>query len=210
MTAKSTADTASRPARTFPDQRHDLFLREGAGRFYWKLDNQGVLLSDDTLRWEHDGMPRERAFTDILSIRLQTAHVHKSGDIGVCQITFRDGLILTLQSSDARGYADDARAQAYAGFVRDLHARLMAFRPRDIRYLAGNSERWHMLGIAVLVVAGLFFVGLPLALFLYVRSWEVLGILATGAAFVWPVARVVQRNAPRDYAPTHVPDEMLP
>lgn len=64
--------------------------------------------------------------------------------------------------------------------------------------------------MAVLVIAGLFFVGLPLALFIYVRSWEVFGILGAGLAFVWPVARVVQRNSPRDYSPSQVPDDLLP
>ncbi|MDT3683461.1 MAG: hypothetical protein RO009_00260 [Pseudorhodoplanes sp.] len=64
--------------------------------------------------------------------------------------------------------------------------------------------------MAVLAIAALFFVGVPLALFIYVRSWEVFGVLGAGVALVWPVARVLQRNSPRDYSPSHVPDDLLP
>lgn len=210
MITDITGATASREVCTFPDRHYPLVLREGAGRFYWKLDNEGVTISGDLLRWEHDGATRERHFSEIASVHLQLGHVHKSGDIGTCQIIFRDRLILTLQSTDARGFADEGRAQNYAAFVRDLHARLSALGPKDIRYKAGNSERRHLIGMAVLAIAGLFFVGLPLAFFIYVRSWEAFGILGAGVAFVWPFARVLQRNSPRDYPPSHVPDDLLP
>ena len=210
MTEAAIAGPGSQPARTFPDRTHALFLREGAGRFFWKLDDEGISLSGHVVRWSHDGMARERSFGDIALIHLQIGHVHKSGDVGTCRIAFRDGLVLTIYSNNARGYADEERAQAYAAFVRDLHARLAELAPQTIDYRAGNSENRHLFGIVMLVIAGLFFVGLPLVLFLLLRSWEVFGILGAGIAFVWPVLRVLQRSAPRTYSPRHVPDDLLP
>lgn len=207
MTAAPQA--ATRPATVFPDRHYGLFLREGTNRFHWKFRNEGISLSGQTLHWQYDGRARGRTLADIRSVRLMAAHVHKSGDVGICQIVFRDGLMLTCQSSNASGLADDERAPKYTAFVRDLHARLAAAGPDDIRYKAGDSGGRHTFGIIILVIATLFFVALPFVLLFIVQRWEVLGILGAGAAFVWPVWKAVERNTPRDYKPTQIPDDLL-
>jgi hypothetical protein len=201
---------ASLPDRTFPDQEYPVFLREGSARFYFRLKNQGVRLIENGLAWTCDGQERRYGFDEIASIRLQVTHVHKSGDVGTCQIRFRDGLTLTFNGGTAFGHADETQAEAYAACVRDLHARLAAARVTTIRYLAGSTAGMHTGAAVTLVIGVLFFVGLPLVLLLIVRQWEVLGILAAGIGFMWPLWRLLEANRPRDYTPESVPADLLP
>ncbi|MDT3683460.1 MAG: hypothetical protein RO009_00255 [Pseudorhodoplanes sp.] len=77
MITDITGATASRPVCAFPDRHYALVLREGASRFYWKLDNEGVTISGDLLRWEHDGATRERHFREIASVHLQLGHAQE-------------------------------------------------------------------------------------------------------------------------------------
>lgn len=65
-------------------------------------------------------------------------------------------------------------------------------------------------GLKVMVVlAGLFFVGLPLMLVFLVHDWRVLGVLFAGAMFVWPFWRIVQNNKPRSYDPRNPSGELM-
>lgn len=208
MTEMQTAGTAA-PVRAYPEQRYNLFLREDASRFFWKLRNEGITLSGDTLRWDFDGRPRERTFDDIREVRLQFAHVHKSGDAGLCLLTFNDGLQLIAQSTNASGLADDERAPIYGDFVRDLHKRLTQH-PASSRISFQIGDNRSTLGLIITIIALLFFGALPLGLFLFHPGWETLGVLGAGAAFVWPLWKTMQRNEPRAYSPSRVPDELLP
>lgn len=209
MTDLQAAGTPA-PDRTFPERRYDLFLREGASRFYWRLRNVGITLSGPTLRWDHDGRPRARHLRDLREVRLQIAHVHRSGDFGLCRLTFNDGLTLTVQSTNARGLPDEARAPAYRDFVRELHVRLAADTSSTIAFQAGDHPGRRVFAIVIVAIAVLFFIALPFGLFLFKPGWELLGVLATGAAFVWPAWKTAQRNAPRAYRPAQVPADLLP
>jgi hypothetical protein len=193
-----------------PDRSYPLFVREGTGRFYFRLSDQGVTLTTDGLAWSFQGKERRRAFADIDSIRLQVVHVHKSGDYGICEIRFRDGLVLRILASTAHGFADDDRSAAYAACMRDLHGRLAASGAATIRYHAGTTDTAHTAGVAIMVVAGLLFVGTPIVIFLMVRKLEVLGILLAAVAFIWPFWRKLEVNAPRPYSPQAVPADLLP
>ena len=208
MTNMQAAGTAA-PVRTFPERHYNLFLREDMSRFFWKLRNQGIALTGDTLRWDYDGRPRERNFDDLREVRLQFAHVPKSGDTGLCLLTFNDGLPLIVQSTNASGLADDERAPIYGDLVRDLHKRL-AKHPSSSRidFQIGDTRR--TFGVIISIVAILFFGGLPLGLFLFKPGWDTLGVLGAGAAFVWPLWKTMQRNEPRSYSPDRVPEELFP
>jgi hypothetical protein len=94
--------------------------------------------------------------------------------------------------------------------MRDLHGRLAASGVATIRYHAGTTDTAHTAGVAILVVAGLLFVGTPIVIFLMVRKLEVLGVLLAGAAFIWPFWRKLEVNAPRPYMPQAVPADLLP
>ncbi len=209
MTDMQAAGTAA-PVRTFPERHYKLFLREGFSRFLWRLRDEGITLSGDTLRWEHDGRPRERSFDDLRDVRLTSAHIHKSGDVGLCQLKFSDGQLLTVQSTDMSGLADHDRAPIYGDFVRDLHKRLAARKGSTIAFHAGDDPRGRILTLIVVTIAILFFGALPLGLFLFKPGWETLGVLGAGAAFIWPVWKTMHRNEPRGYSPSQVPEDLLP
>jgi hypothetical protein len=208
MTDMPSGKTPS-PVRTFPERHYNLFLREGFSRFLWKLRDEGITLGD-TLRWEHDARLRERRLDDLREVRLTSAHIHKSGDVGLCQLTFRDGQRLTVQSSNMSGLADHDRAPVYGDFVRDLHRRLAALKGSTIAFHAGDDPRGRILTLVVVTIAILFFGALPLGLFLFKPGWETLGVLGAGAAFIWPVLKTMQRNEPRSYSPSQVPEDLLP
>jgi hypothetical protein len=71
------------------------------------------------------------------------------------------------------------------------------------------SEGRYNIMIGVMVVAGLFFVGIQLVLLFVVRDWKLLGVLAAGAALVWPLYRIVEKNRPRRYDPKPPPGELM-
>jgi hypothetical protein len=210
MTDIHAAGPAAEPVRTFPERHYKLYLREGFSRFVWRLRDEGITLSDDTLRWTLDGRPRERNLDDLREVRLQFAHVHKSGDVGLCQMKFNNGMLLTVQSTDMSGLADHDRAPIYGDFVRDLHARLAVRTGSTIAFRAGDDPHGRVFTVIVVTIATLFFGALPLGLFLFKPGWETLGVLGAGAAFVWPVWRTMQRNEPRHYSPGHLPDDLFP
>lgn len=58
-------------------------------------------------------------------------------------------------------------------------------------------------------IAALLFLAMPLVLLFIVRDWKVLGVLAAGAVFVWPIWKIVENNRPRSYDPRHPPAELM-
>jgi hypothetical protein len=208
MTDMQAGGTAA-PVRPFPDRHYNLFLREDSSRFLWRLRNEGITLSDETLRWVYDGRLRERGFDDLREVRLQSAHVRGRGDAGLCLLTFNSGSLLTVQSSNASGLTDDERASVYRDFIRDLHKRLASHASSSrIAFQTGDARR--PLSVIISIVAIIFFGALPLGLFLFKPGWDTFGVLGAGAAFVWPLWKTMQRNEPRSYSPQDVPEELLP
>ena len=61
-----------------------------------------------------------------------------------------------------------------------------------------------------MVIAGLFFVGLPLILVLLTGKAKALLIALAGFAFVFPVFKTMRKNEPRTYSPDSVPPDLLP
>lgn len=59
------------------------------------------------------------------------------------------------------------------------------------------------------ILLGVIGVAMPLVLLLIVQKLEVLWILAAGIGLCWPLARMIQTNAPRDYDPSFLPEELL-
>jgi hypothetical protein len=189
----------------------DLYLREGQSRFFWRLKNHGISVSGDGLTWEFDGYPRKRKFAEILFVHLSSGHVARHGEFYACQIVFRDGGSLTVQSTTDMGLPDDGRAPVYGDFVRTLHEQIARSGAKDIGFRAGMSASKRNFAVAVLAVAALFFIVLPLGIFFFLEaSWHVLGLLAAGAGLVWPVWKQIEANSPRDYAPDDLPHELVP
>lgn len=194
-----------------PTRRYDLVVREGANTgLVWRYRDEGVRLTATGLEWTADGTDRVKPFADIYSIRLQTGHIPRSGGFGACQIAFRNGLTLNVNSLSSWGTPDDDRRTPYIDFVHDLHQRLSAVDRKRIHFLAGVTEGRQMMAWIAVVVGGLFFVALPLVLLIVTGETKALFITLAGAFFIYPVLRATKKNEPRNYLPDRVDEDLFP
>lgn len=191
---------------------YDLAFVLDGQRFYWRNPNAGVTLTDagraSSIAWQSEGRDESRLWTDIVSVTMSSATAGKEA-INLCRIAFRDGRTITLTDAGANGLVDEARTPVYRDFVRALHARLVHAPEGTIAFNAGFSEGRYKAVQVLFVIATLFFVGTPFVLLFIVRRWEVLGVLAAGAIFVWPLWKVVEHNHPRSYDPRKPPGELM-
>jgi hypothetical protein len=191
---------------------YDIHFLLNDKRFFWKNPNRGVTITDagrdSCLTWQAEDGAGRMLWTDISTITMSTGSDGKA-EVNQCRIAFRDASVLTVTDAGAAGTVDHDRTPAYRDFVRALHLRLAQAPPGTILFRAGASEtRYIGLKIAT-TIAGLFFVGTPLVLLFIVRDWRVLFTLFAGAAFVWPLVKIIQKNKPRSYDPKHPPGELM-
>jgi hypothetical protein len=192
-----------------PPRHYALFVSEKQQRLFWKLKDEGVTLSAEGISWCADGVERVRAWADVSGVNLSTGYIHKQGTVYSCIISFRDGGVLIVRSVSAWGHKDEEREPIYREFVEILHARLARPEFSGVHFFSGTAAT-KALGFKItLVVATLFFVGLPLAL-VVLEPLQALLIAAAGAAFVWPMWRMAQSNRLRDYSPLDIPQDLLP
>jgi hypothetical protein len=192
-------------------RRYALHVGEGAGyRLVWRLADEGVTVTDDGLEWTAHGISRSQAFSDIASIRLETGQMPRSGEFATCTVAFRRGITLVVNTLNDWGTPDDDRIDPYRSFVEDFHARLSPEDRRRIRFLAGNPVGRYRFAVFAAVLAGAFFVVLPLGLAIVTGEGKALLITLTGAFFVYPVIRTVRRNEPRSYNPDRLDDDLFP
>jgi len=209
MSTVESANAPGQPRPPAPPRHYSLFVSESTARIFWKLRDEGVTLSAEGISWHVDGRERARAWNEISGVNLATGYVHKQGSVYACTISFRDGVVLIVRSVSAWGHQDEEREPVYREFVETLHARLARPEFSDVRFIAGTTAT-KALGFKItLVIASLFFVGLPLVL-VFLEPLQALLIAAAGAAFVWPMWRMAQTNEPREYSPRDLPYELLP
>jgi hypothetical protein len=189
-------------------QTYDVYLTTGARRFYIRNDNHGATLSDDSIGWNFDGRADTAAFADIVSVHLQSGGSWQNV-IDQCSIGLADGTTITFSNGNASGLPDDRQAAIYRDFVRDLHRRLAARRDLTIRFTAGYGQGTHQAVTVCAVLLGLICVALPLVLVVVTGQMQALYLLIVGGALCWPLAKMVQNNAPRGYEPTQLPEELL-
>lgn len=201
-------DSTGRPSAI---RRYDLHFREGpAGGIVWRYRDAGITLSPTGIEWRADGQRRFTDWSTITAIRVQTGHIPKSGYFGSCEITFRNGRRLTVNSLNSWGSPDDHRLDDYAEFLQDLHAHLGEEDRKRIRFIAGATEGRQLFGKAAVVLGGAFFILLPLVLLIITGEVKALFITLAGAAFIIPAFRTVRRNEPRTYNPLHLDDDLFP
>ncbi|MCB1488774.1 MAG: hypothetical protein KDJ88_15130 [Bauldia sp.] len=194
-----------------PPARYDLFFREGSSyRFVWRMRNEGVALTATGLEWTVDGIHRDLPLAEISRIHLRTAQVPRSGEFGVCSVFFRNGIELVVSTVNSWGTPDESRIEPYVAFVRDLHARLSEEDRGRIRFVAGNSDSRHRFGMVIAVIAGAFFVLLPLGLAIVTGESKALFLTLTGGFLVFPVVRSLRKNEPRSYDPRSLDDDLFP
>lgn len=196
-----------------PNQRleYTLCYREGDARVFWRVDDRPILLHENGLQWSAPDSPLRRAtFEDIARIRLVTGSDGDGGLIGSCIIYFKDSRILTVMGGNNWGLCNPEKAERYRQFVHDLHRRLSADQSSRIEFLAGQTETSRGFSRAAIIVAALFFLVLPLGLFVVTGEPKCLYIMLGGFAFVSPFFGQFKANAPRNYSPRNIPAELLP
>lgn len=199
----------STPPAVPAGKRYDVYLSVKGSRFVWTNPNHGVTLTDDGIAWFAGGRDWQARLRDILEVHLQTGNVGEN-TIATCRPRFSDGSTLTIVSSTAKGLQDTAQDKLYAAFVHDLHKRLAALTDVRIAFTAGVSAARYRFGNVVVVIAALFLVATPTVLLLMTGEWQLVWVLISGGALVWPVYRLIRTNAPRVYDPRRVPGELLP
>jgi hypothetical protein len=186
---------------------YDLCINVAGRRWFWRNPNHGVTLGSDTIAWTVDGVAGETAYGNIVAVQLNSAGQKVTADR--CTITFADGSGLLIVNTDPGGYRDAKRTALYRDFVRDLHARLASDRYPEIRFTAGVPS-WHcrvMLGSAIAAAPLFALAGLGGYLLYHLSNGLLL--LVVGEYFCWRLARRALANAPRDYAPDRLPEELL-
>ena len=188
-----------------PVTQHPLYVTWGG--LMLNMRDKGLTPEPDRLRYMRDGKWESKLYTDIAQINLAMNPVHKSAPMAQMTISFRNGAKMRVLNTTAWGNVDADQTQHYYRFKADLHQRLVeSGAAQKITFTTGyTSGRAQMLGVT-LVIAGLFFVGLPIVLFIMTGQAQALLICLAGAAFVWPFYRASQRNAPGQYDPRNPPD----
>jgi hypothetical protein len=155
-------------------------------------------------------MDRQEPFQNIATIHLQTAQIgNMSRVLDQCIVEFSDGVRLIVTNGAPSGLPDDAKTAIYRDFVCDLHRRLAAGRYGAIRFSAGMAP-WRYTGLKItLVIAGLFFVAAPAVLGLAFGDLKGLGLAVGGAFLCAPFVRMLMNNAPRNYTPDDLPEQLL-
>jgi hypothetical protein len=141
---------------------------------------------------------------------LQTAALgNQQRVIDQCRIEFVNGTKLLVTNCTSSGLPDPAQTPRYRAFVRDLHARRALRESGTIRFTAGMAQ-WRYKGLFVtMIVAGLLFIATPFVLVMVTGDWQGLIVAGMGIMLCWPFTKMLMNNAPRDYTPDSLPDELL-
>jgi hypothetical protein len=195
---------ATSPISGPDDVSYDLFIREAGSRFVWKNADHGVQLNGDRIAWRVGGRKTELPLSDITAIHLSTEVSSPTTTLGatVCRISFKNGVVLSVLSTNSRGFDDAGFAARYAAFVNDLHARLSAGARASIAFTAGRGGVRYGVG---LLVTALLAAGVAVVVVLGPARGVMTGrgiiALILGVGFVVAMFRFLQMNAPHAYDP---------
>lgn len=197
-----------KPAEEVP--RYDLYTRDGDTRFFWRLTDHGVAVEPGALVLYRAGQWTRAPYDRIMSVGLSTGSAGRGNVIANCTITLTNGSRIIVSNVKASGVSDLSRDADYRHFVKDFHKALVASGAASaITFRSGFSEG-RMTGLRIsLVIAGLFFIALPLVLLLITRELKALWITLAGIAFIVPMVGIARTNQPGTYRPDMPPD-LLP
>jgi hypothetical protein len=167
----------------------------------------GIVLSKDTIAWMQDGRTTEISLVNIVAVHLSSAGQRIVVDR--CAITFSDNTVLTVVNSDPGGYRNSQQAAIYRAFVQDLHARLASGAHGTIRFTAGWTPWRYQVMLVVAFVAVVASVVGGTAAYLMLRDLRGVAIVVFGVAACWHLEKTTHANAPRDYTPDKLPDELM-
>jgi hypothetical protein len=205
-------DMSDNPSRHPENSRsYDVYFYVAGGpRFVLRNANHGIAVDNDGIAWTGNGTARRQAYATIAAVHLQTAALGNADNvIDQCKIEFSDGSAITVSNASSSGLPDKAQTPLYRDFVRDLHGRLAVCGPAAIRFTAGMAQWRYKLLFGTMIAAGLLFVVTPIGLVIVTGDWHALIATAMGVSLCWPFTRLMMNNAPRDYTPDRLPDELL-
>ncbi|HUC51886.1 MAG TPA: hypothetical protein VMA30_21065 [Xanthobacteraceae bacterium] len=190
-------------------QAYDVYFTVSGGpRFVMWNNNHGVTVSDRDISYSVDGKLLTIAFTEIAAIHLNNGTVGEN-TIDQCKIEFNSGATITVSNATSSGLPNEEQTRIYRDFVYGLHGRLAAVRHDTIRFVAGMSGTRYKGAFAVAIIAGLFFIALPLVLAIVTGDAHALILTGSGAFLIWPFMRILRNNTPRNYTPDALPDELI-
>jgi hypothetical protein len=204
---EAAAGEADASART-----HDVFFTTSERRWFFYNAYRGVTLASDHIGWTFSNKDDSAWYNSIVEVRLQTGGSWIR-PIGICEITLADSYRLLVTNGNALGTPTETQRAAYRDFVYDLHARLVAHaatreRP-PIAFNGGYTRARYRSVITGAVCLGLMLVGIPLAGLVFTGEVKPFLLLCAGLFFVWPLALMVQKNAPLTYDPRKPPKALI-
>ena len=196
-----------------PKQRREYILcyREADLGVFLRMDDRPILLHENGLQWSAPNAPMQGAtFDDIVRIRLVAGSDGESELIGSCVIYFKNSRMLTVMGGNNWGLGDPEKAELYRQFVHDLHRRLSAGDSSKIDFVVGHTKTARGVSQAAMILLVLFFLVLPLGLFVATGEPKCLFIMLGAFAFASPLFSQFKANTPRNYFPRNIPAELLP
>ncbi|HVH81135.1 MAG TPA: hypothetical protein VM782_17185, partial [Stellaceae bacterium] len=189
------------------DERFDLRTSYGDGGFkiVMKFEDHGVSLSGDSLVWTTEGRRLLASLSDIVSVHLFTGAKALQGPMGstLCQIRFKNGLALTVLSTNERGFPDDKAMTRYRAFVEALHRRLSPEQCHQIQFVAGYGSARYVTLLVLTAIWSLFILGGVAALFIGQEfTIRALIALVVGGSMLAAMVRLLQTNSPHAYDPS--------
>ena len=176
------------------------------GHFLRKLDH-GVTLGDDGLAWTTDGRATEMPLGNIVAVHLRSAG--QSAIVDQCAITFGDDSVLAVVNSDPGGFTDRGAGPDLSRFCA-RPARPACRGPlHPIRFTTGVPRWRYRATLAATIVLAVLCGGFGLVALVTLGDAKGLAILILGRYACWKHGRTALANVPRDYAPDHLPEELL-
>ncbi len=202
--------SAKAPATEVRAHEYRLFVREGRPRFYFRNNDEGVWLSERGVGWFLGGVSHTKAWSELSTVHAQVTHIPRQGALGCCILHFAGGTIVSIITASKWGGADTERNVEYGRFLTDLHRMVPPAMREKISFQSGSGQTRHVIVALTAIVAAIFFLLLPLGMLVYFRSLEALVLAGAGAAFVWPLFRMVKASEPATYDPDAVPEHLFP
>lgn len=190
------------------ERSYDLTISTSRSTILLVNRNRGVTLMGDRIAWTYAGADDAALFSSIRSVHLQASGSWQN-PIAACRVTFADRYKLEVTDADSLGYPDSERHQLWLDFVHDLHARLSASGNTAIKYTTGFQGHRYPVTIALAILLGIITIIVPFFAMIAFASLSPLPALLGGCALLWPLYRMIEKNAPKTYDPDRPPARLL-
>jgi hypothetical protein len=177
------------------------------GQSSFRTLDSGIVLTNDTIAWIQDSGITETSLGNVVAVHLSSGG--RRVIVDRCAITFSDNNVLTVANCDGSGYRDSEHAKSYRAFIQDLHARLASGPYGAIRFTAGWTRSRYLRTLAFAAAGAIAAVVIGVWAFLMLRSFKGLFIVFMGCIGAFRLERMTRANAPRDYTPDKLPNELM-